>query len=61
MKNIIYSFAALFFVACGTQAPCEWEKERNGFGPFEDQSIYIGSQETVDVFKAIDAAWAARD
>jgi len=23
MKNIIFSFAALFFVACGTQAPCE--------------------------------------
>ena len=61
MKNIIYAFAALLFVACGTQAPCECEKETNGFGPFEGQSVYIGSQETVDVFNAIDAAWAARD
>jgi len=61
MKNIIYAFAALLLVACGTQAPCECEKETNGFGPFEGQSIYIGSQETVDVFNAIDAAWAARD
>ena len=61
MKNIIYAFAALLFVACGTQAPCECEKETNGFGPFEGQSVYLGSQETVDVFNAIDAAWAARD
>ena len=40
MKNIIYAFAALLFVACGTQAPCECEKETNGFGPFEGQSVY---------------------
>jgi len=61
MKNIIYAFVAILFVACGTQAPCECEKETNGFGPFEGQTVYIGSQETVDVFNAIDAAWAARD
>ena len=46
--------------ACQT-APCECEKETNGFGPFEGQSVYLGSQETVDVFNAIHAAWAARD
>ena len=47
------------FTSCETTAPCE--KETNGFGPFEGQTVYLGSQETVDVFTAIDAAWAARD
>ena len=50
----------LFLItSCETTAPCE--KETNGFGPFEGQTVYLGSQETVDVFTAIDAAWAARD
>ena len=61
MKNMISVFIALLFVACETQAPCQCEKETNGFGPFEGQSIYMGSQETVEVFKAIDSAWFARD
>ena len=47
------------FTSCETTAPCE--NETNGFGPFEGQTVYLGSQETVDVFTAIDAAWAARD
>ena len=47
------------FTSCETTAPCE--KETNGFGPFDGQTVFLGSQETVDVFTAIDAAWAARD
>tara|TARA_A100001015_G_scaffold173903_1_gene193313 strand:+ start:65 stop:178 length:114 start_codon:yes stop_codon:yes gene_type:complete len=37
MKNMISVFIALLFVACETQAPCQCEKETNGFGPFEGQ------------------------
>ena len=32
-----------------------------GFAPFEGQQVMLGSQETVDVFNQIDAAWAAKD
>ena len=61
MKNIVYVFVVLLLIGCEIQAPCECEKETNGFGPFVGQSIYMGSQETVEVFKAIDSAWVARD
>ena len=60
MKNFMYLIIGLFlFTSCETTAPCE--KETNGFGPFDGQTVVLGSQETVDVFTAIDAAWAARD
>ena len=49
----------ILFISCETIAP--YEKETNGFGPYDGQTVYLGSQETVDVFTAIDAAWAARD
>ena len=61
MKNFIYLIAGLFLITACQTAPCECEAKGNGFGPFEGQSIYIGSQETMDVFKAIDDAWSARD
>ena len=61
MKNIIYVFVAILFVACELKLLASVKTETNGFGPFEGQTVYIGSQETVDVFNAIDAAWAARD
>ena len=40
MKNIVYVIVAILFVACQT-APCECEKETNGFGPFEGQSYIL--------------------
>ena len=61
MKKLLYTMVGLFLISACQTAPCECEKETNGFGPFEGQSVYLGSQETVDVFNAIDAAWAARD
>lgn len=33
----------------------------NGFGPYEGQSVYLGDDTYVDLFKKLDAAWAARD
>ena len=36
-------------------------EQTNGFGPYEGQSVYLGNQSTVEVFKALDNAWAARD
>lgn len=61
MKKLLSTIVGLFLISACQTAPCECEKESNGFGPFEGQSIFIGSQETVDVFNAIDSAWAARD
>ena len=46
MKNLMYTLLGLFLItSCETTAPCE--KETNGFGPFEGQTVYLGSQETV--------------
>ena len=61
MKKLLYTIAGLFIITACQTAPSECEKESNGFGPFEGQSIFIGSQESVEVFNAIDSAWAVRD
>ena len=44
------------FTSCETTAPCECENGSNGFIEGTEQSINIGSESTVDVFKKIDAA-----
>ena len=37
MKNLVYTIAGLFLLSACQTAPCECEKETNGFGPFEGQ------------------------
>ena len=60
MKKIIYLIAGLFiFSACQT-TPCECKDSSNGF-VLDGQSVTMGSEATVDVFKKIDAAWLIRD
>jgi len=48
------------FTSCETTAPCECGNTSNGF-VFPGQSVNMGSESTVDVFKKIDAAWLVRD
>ena len=58
----MYILLGLFlFTSCETTAPCECDNGSNGFIEGTEQSINIGSESTVDVFKKIDAAWATRD
>tara|TARA_Y100001935_G_scaffold77565_1_gene64792 strand:+ start:189 stop:698 length:510 start_codon:yes stop_codon:yes gene_type:complete len=60
MKKIIYLIAGLFiFSACQT-TPCDCKDNSNGF-VLDGQSVTMGSEATVDLFKKIDAAWLARD
>ena len=49
----------VLITACQT-APCECEAKGNGFVA-PGQSVNMGSESTVDVFKKIDEAWLARD
>ena len=50
----------LLFASCANnQSNCM--ESAVGFAPFEGQQVMLGSQETVDVFNQIDAAWAAKD
>ena len=61
MKKIIYLIAGLFiFSACQT-TPCECEKSTSGFITGSDQSVMLGSDESIEIFKTIDAAWQSRD
>ena len=61
MKNCIYAlFGLLLFASCETNVPCECPNTSNGF-VFPGQSVNMGSEATVDVFKKIDAAWLVRD
>ncbi len=41
------------FTSCETTAPCECENGTNGFIEGTEQSINIGSESTVDVFKKV--------
>jgi len=61
MKNYILLFSLIgLFVSCAdNNHVCE--VPTNGFGPFEGQTVFMGSESTVDVFKEIDEAWANRD
>ena len=52
---LLLSFAILF--NCDEKVV----EQTNGFGPYEGQSVYLGDQSSVEVFKALDKAWASRD
>ena len=53
MKKIIYLIAGLFiFSACQT-TPCECEKSTSGFITGSDQSVMLGSDESIEIFKTI--------
>ena len=60
MKNYIYIICLLVLASC-VQNDKNCVVESNGFAPFEGQTVMMGSQESVDVFNQIDAAWAAED
>ena len=60
MKNYFLILISLIFASCANnQSNCKGSAV--GFAPFEGQQVMLGSQETVDVFNQIDAAWAAKD
>ena len=58
-KLLLLSFITLF-ISCANQDQ-ECETPSNGFIEGTGQSVTLGSEATVDVFKAIDKAWAERD
>tara|TARA_Y100000741_G_scaffold274460_1_gene214418 strand:- start:137 stop:649 length:513 start_codon:yes stop_codon:yes gene_type:complete len=61
MKKLIYTMLGLFLItSCVPAPPCECETSANGF-VLSGQSVNMGSEATVDVFKKIDAAWMVRD
>ena len=55
MKHLFSSIILIFIFSFG------YSQQSNGFGPAEGQSIALGSEVTVDIFKRIDKAWAERD
>ena len=60
MKNYILLFSLIgLFISCSDTKPCD--VATNGFGPFEGQTVFMGSDSTIDVLKEIDAAWTNRD
>ena len=60
MKKIILLLGLFgILISCTETKPCDIPT--NGFIDGSDQTIMMGSQKTVEVFKKIDAAWAARD
>ena len=61
MKKLIYTMLGLFLItSCVPAPPCECETSANGF-VLPGQSVNMGSEATVEVFKKIDAAWMIRD
>ena len=60
MKNYIYLICLLLLASC-SQNENSCGEQSNGFAPFDGQTVMMGSQDTVDVFNQIDAAWAAED
>ena len=59
MKYLFFILPVLVAASC-VQSENK-SAQTNGFGPYEGQSVYLGDQETVDAFKKLDKAWAARD
>ena len=58
MKNYILLFSLIgLFISCADNC----EVATNGFGPYEGQTVFMGSDSSVDVVKEIDAAWVKRD
>ena len=60
MKKLIYTMLGLFLITSCAAPPCECENSANGF-VLPGQSVNMGSEAAVDVFKKIDAAWMVRD
>ena len=54
MKKLIFMMVGLFLItSCETTAPCECGNTSSGF-VFPGQSVNMGSEATVDIFKKID-------
>ena len=60
MKKLINTMLGLFLFASCAAPPCECENSASGF-VLPGQSVNMGSEATVDIFKKIDAAWMVRD
>ena len=58
MKKLLLLSLIGLFISCGNQ---NCETPSNGFIDGTGQSVTLGSESTVDVFKSIDKAWAERD
>ena len=59
MRKLLLAIPVLLTIGCAQKEKAP--KASNGFGPYEGQTVYLGDNATVEVFKAIDAAWADRD
>ena len=59
MRKLLLTIPVLLTMGCAQKEKVP--KASNGFGPYEGQTVYLGDNATVEVFKAIDAAWADRD
>lgn len=61
MKKLILLFSmSLIFNSC-INSTKDCDVKSNGFAPNPGQTVMMGNQSTVDIFKEIDKAWAARD
>ena len=60
MKKLLLLSLITLFISCADQDQ-ECKTPSNGFIEGTGQSVTLGSEATVDVFKAIDKAWAERD
>ena len=60
MKKILLLSVLGLFISCANQNQ-ECETPSNGFIEGTGQSVTLGSEATLDVFKAIDKAWNDRD
>ena len=58
MRKLLLTITVLLTMGCAQK---EKAPASNGFGPYEGQTVYLGDNATVEVFKVIDAAWADRD
>ena len=60
MKKIILLFSLFgLIVSCADTKPCD--EPTNGFITGTSQTVMLGSEATVEVFKTIDKAWLERD
>ena len=59
MKKIILLFSLFgLIVSCADTKPCD--EPTNGFITGTNQTVMLGSEATVEVFKTIDKAWLKR-
>ena len=61
MKNFILLFSLISLLTSCNDKDHSHEVQTNGFTTNEGQTIMMGSQSSVDVFKEMDKAWGARD